>query len=163
MKVRVAGIVKESVVDGPGIRFAVFAQGCKHACKSCHNPETHALDGGELIDADTLVNNILESKHISGVTFSGGDPFLQPEEFSYISEKLKAENINIISYTGYQYEEIVKDKKMSKLLNNIDVLIDGRFNIEKKSLKLPFRGSSNQRIINIKASLEAGIAIETKL
>jgi anaerobic ribonucleoside-triphosphate reductase activating protein len=163
MKVRVAGIVKESVVDGPGVRYAIFAQGCKHGCKSCHNPNTHNLSGGELIDADELVSDILNNKHVDGVTFSGGDPFFQPEEFAYIGFKLKQNGINILSYTGFKYEDIVADEKKFKLLQKVDTLIDGPFIIDKKTLKLPFRGSSNQRIIDIKSSLINGKPIEVKL
>lgn len=163
MKVRIAGIVRESVVDGPGIRYSIFAQGCLHKCKNCHNPETHDLDGGKLIDADTLIKEILENKHINGVTFSGGDPFYQPYEFAYIGSKLKENNVNIISYTGFKYEDIIEDNKKFELLKKIDWLIDGPFVCDKKNLKLPFRGSSNQRIIDIKASFIEGKAIEVTL
>lgn len=163
MKVRIAGIVKESVVDGPGIRYAIFAQGCVHKCMNCHNPETHDPTRGELLDADEIVKDILNSPHINGITLSGGDPFLQPGAFDYICEKLKLNNINVISFTGYKYEEILQDKKKLKLLEKVDVLIDGPFMIDKKSLKLPFRGSTNQRIIDIKASLNTGRVVEISL
>jgi anaerobic ribonucleoside-triphosphate reductase activating protein len=163
MKVRVAGVVKESVVDGPGIRYAIFAQGCKHGCNNCHNPDTHNLNGGELMDADELISDILNNNHIDGVTFSGGDPFFQTEEFAYIGYKLKENGINILSYTGFKYEDIINDEKKFKLLQKLDILIDGRFVNDKKTLNLPFRGSSNQRIIDIKSSLITGKPIEIKL
>lgn len=160
MEIRVAGIVKESVVDGPGIRYVIFAQGCKHGCKGCHNPETHDFNGGKLLNADLIVEDIVRNKNIDGVTFSGGDPFFQPEEFCYISKKLKEKGINVIAYTGFTFEDIFRDSRRSKLLKNIDTLIDGSFLLEKKTYKLPFRGSSNQRIINVKQSLLKGIAQE---
>lgn len=160
MKVRIAGIVKESIVDGPGIRYVIFAQGCKHGCISCHNPDTHDFKGGKLIDADDIIKEILSNKHLDGVTFSGGDPFFQTEEFSYIGQKLKLQDINIISYTGFKYEDIIKDENKLKLLKKVDYLIDGPFLIHKKTLKLPFRGSSNQRIIDIKLSLDKGSPVE---
>lgn len=153
MKVKISGMVKESIVDGPGIRFVVFAQGCSHKCPGCHNPHTHDFDGGTSIEADTLVENILKSKNIDGVTFSGGDPFFQPDGFEYIAKRLKKKNVHILAYTGYSYEQIVKDEKKRKLLESLDVLVDGRFIEEEKTLKLAFRGSKNQRIINVKASI----------
>jgi anaerobic ribonucleoside-triphosphate reductase activating protein len=154
MKVKISGVVKESIVDGPGIRFVVFAQGCKHRCPECHNPQTHDFNGGNLVEADNIVENILNSNHIDGVTFSGGDPFFQAEEFEYIARKLKKKNVHILAYSGYLYEQIVSDEKMKKLLENVDVLVDGPFIKEAKTYKLAFRGSKNQRIINVKASMK---------
>lgn len=154
MKVKIAGITKESVVDGPGIRYVIFSQGCKHNCKGCHNPSTHSFNNGEEINVDEIINNILNSKHIDGVTFSGGDPFYQPKEFAYIAKALHKNNINILSYTGFTYEKIVNDKNMKDLLENIDVLVDGPFVEKEKNLKLSFRGSNNQRIIDVKESLK---------
>lgn len=89
MKIRIAGISKESLVDGPGIRYVIFAQGCLHNCIGCHNPSTHPLDGGYLVDINEIYNDIISNKFIDGVTFSGGEPFLQVNEFTEIAKKLK--------------------------------------------------------------------------
>ncbi|SKA83524.1 ribonucleoside-triphosphate reductase class III activase subunit [Caloramator quimbayensis] len=156
MNIRISGILKESVVDGPGIRYVVFAQGCAHNCIGCHNPSTHDFNGGYIVDADELIEDIRESFFIDGVTFSGGDPFYQTAEFSYIAEKLKKESLHIVCYTGFEFEEILNDENKRRLLENIDILIDGPFVLSKKNLKLPFRGSDNQRIIDVKNSLKEG-------
>jgi anaerobic ribonucleoside-triphosphate reductase activating protein len=155
MELRVAGIVKESVVDGPGFRYVIFAQGCEHGCKGCHNPDTHSLDGGYAVDTVSLIKDIKQSKYIDGVTFSGGEPFLQAGAFVHIAEKLKKENINIVCYTGFTYEELLQSKDLStiKLLGLTDMLIDGPYMEELKDISLTFRGSKNQRIIDVKSSL----------
>ncbi|MDD4504407.1 MAG: anaerobic ribonucleoside-triphosphate reductase activating protein [Clostridiaceae bacterium] len=156
MELRVAGIVKESIVDGPGFRYVIFAQGCNHGCKGCHNPDTHSLDGGYVVDTDSLVKDIMQSKYIDGVTFSGGEPFLQADSFIHIAEKLKEVNINIVCYTGFTYEELVESKNKSrvKLLGLIDMLIDGPYMEELRDLGLTYRGSNNQRLIDAKSSLK---------
>ncbi|MHB1392297.1 MAG: anaerobic ribonucleoside-triphosphate reductase activating protein [Clostridia bacterium] len=155
MELRVAGIVKESVVDGPGFRYVIFAQGCTHGCKGCHNPDTHALDRGYGVDTDSLVEDIKQSRYIDGVTFSGGEPLLQAEAFIHIAEKLKESNINIVCYTGFTFEELVesKDECCIKLLGLTDMLIDGPYMEELKDISLTYRGSTNQRIIDVKSSI----------
>jgi anaerobic ribonucleoside-triphosphate reductase activating protein len=155
MELRVAGIVKESVVDGPGFRYVIFAQGCEHRCKGCHNPDTHAMDGGYVVDTDSIIEDIKQSRYIDGVTLSGGEPFLQAKAFIDIAEKLGEFNMNIICYTGFTYEELIESKNESwiKLLGLIDTLIDGPYIEELKDLSLVFRGSRNQRIIDVKESL----------
>lgn len=153
MNIRLSGIEKESIVDGPGIRYVIFAQGCSHKCKGCHNPQTHDFNGGYLMDINLIYNDIISKEYINGVTFSGGDPFFQAEEFSCLAEKLKAKNINIMAYTGFLYENLLLDSSKKRLLNNIDILIDGPFINEEKTLSIPFRGSSNQRAINVPNSL----------
>lgn len=155
MQLRIAGLTKESIVDGPGIRYVVFAQGCNHKCKGCHNPDTHSMSGGYEIDVDMLIKDILNSKHIDGVTFSGGEPFLQAEAFLYIAKVLKHHNIHIISYTGYTFEQIIGNNinHEIELLNNIDVLIDGPYIEKLRDLSIPYRGSKNQRIIDVCSSL----------
>jgi anaerobic ribonucleoside-triphosphate reductase activating protein len=154
MKVKISGMIKESIVDGPGIRFVVFAQGCSHKCPGCHNPHTHDFNEGTLVEADAIIKNVLNSKNIDGVTFSGGDPFFQSDGFEYIAKRLKKENVHILAYTGYSYEQIVRDEKMKKLLESLDILVDGPFIKEEKTHKLAFRGSRNQRIINVKTSIK---------
>ena len=146
------------LVNGPGLRRVFFAQGCIHNCKGCFNPDTHSFDGGELNNIDKLVEDVKQNPMLKGVTFSGGDPFEQAEEFAYMAKELKELGINIWCYTGYTFEYILNKKKdnrsWEKLLKYIDVLVDGRFEENKKDSSLKFRGSSNQRIIDIKKSLE---------
>ncbi|WP_305153833.1 anaerobic ribonucleoside-triphosphate reductase activating protein [uncultured Clostridium sp.] len=157
--VRLAGIAYESLVNGPGMRRVFFAQGCKHNCKGCFNPETHSFDGGEIMDMDKLIKDVLDNPLLKGVTFSGGDPIEQAHSFSYMANKFKSSNLNIWCYTGYKFEDLLKkmelDKSIKDLLNNIDVLVDGKFEINNKKEGLKFKGSSNQRIIDVKKSLES--------
>ncbi|WP_299995266.1 anaerobic ribonucleoside-triphosphate reductase activating protein [uncultured Clostridium sp.] len=158
--VRLAGIAYESLVNGPGMRRVFFAQGCKHNCKGCFNPETHNFDGGEIMDMDKLIKDVLDNPLLKGVTFSGGDPIEQAHSFSYMANIFKSSNLNIWCYTGYKFEDLIKkmelDKSIKDLLNNIDVLVDGKFEINNKKEGLKFKGSSNQRIIDVKKSLESG-------
>lgn len=163
-RIRLAGIAYESLVNGPGMRRVLFAQGCKHNCAGCFNPETHDFSGGEEMDMDEIIKDIAENPMLKGVTFSGGDPLEQAEEFAYIAEKVKALGLNVWCYTGYTYEYIIKnlanDSHLATLLNNIDVLVDGRFDISKTQNSLRFRGSTNQRFIDVKESLESGLIKE---
>lgn len=158
--VRLSGIAYESLVNGPGVRRVLFSQGCKHNCEGCFNPDTHSFDGGRVFNADYLVEDILNNPMLKGVTFSGGDPLEQADKFAYIASKLKKHGLNVWSYTGYTFEYIVKhasDKKgWQELLRNVDVLVDGRFECDKKAEGLRFRGSSNQRIVDVKKSLNSG-------
>lgn len=162
-ELRLAGITYESLVNGPGIRRVFFAQGCKHNCKGCHNPETHDSNGGKIFNIDDLVRGVKDDFIIKGVTFSGGDPFEQAEGFYYLAEELKKLKINIWCYTGYTFEYILKNKInracWNKLLNSIDILVDGKFEEEKMDETLKFRGSSNQRIIDVKESIKLGRVI----
>ncbi|CCJ34338.1 anaerobic ribonucleoside-triphosphate reductase activating protein [Caloramator australicus] len=154
MKIKVAGIEKESFVDGPGIRYTIFAQGCKHKCKGCHNPSTHDFDKGFWMKVEEIYEDILKRRFIDGVTFTGGDPFFQAEAFSYLAKMLKKENYHIVAYTGFYFEELLKEESFMGLLKNVDVLVDGPFILEERDLKLKFRGSRNQRVIDVKKSLE---------
>ncbi|MCX7950804.1 MAG: anaerobic ribonucleoside-triphosphate reductase activating protein [Clostridiales bacterium] len=162
MKLRIAGLSKESVVDGPGIRYVIFAQGCLHNCRGCHNPNTHPIDGGYLVELDEIYNDIINNKFIDGVTFSGGDPFVQIDEFIELAKRLKKHNINIMCYTGYIYEDIIKHEKYKEILNYLDTLVDGKFILERKTLKKPYVGSDNQRIIDVQKSLKQNKIIEVK-
>lgn len=157
-KIRLAGICYESLVNGPGLRRVLFSQGCSHNCKGCFNPTTHCYDGGEIKDMDEIIKNIKSNPMLKGVTFSGGDPFEQSEEFSYLAEKIKALNLNIWCYTGYTIEHLLENKEniqgWKKLLNNIDVLVDGKFEEDKQAGNHKFRGSSNQRLINVPETLK---------
>ncbi|MDO4731454.1 MAG: anaerobic ribonucleoside-triphosphate reductase activating protein [Clostridia bacterium] len=163
MKIRLSGVIKQSVVDGPGIRFVIFSQGCFHNCKNCHNPQTHDINGGYITDTDNIINEIKKNPLISGVTFSGGEPFLQAYEFSYLAREIHKLGLNIITYTGYTIEELLclKDKKdIYNLLCETDLLVDGKFDEEKKSLMIKFRGSTNQRIINSRRTLSENKVVE---
>ena len=155
--VRLAGIAYESLVNGPGMRRVFFAQGCKHKCKGCFNPETHSFEDGKIMDMDKLIKDVLDNPILKGVTFSGGDPIEQAHSFAYMAKAFKNSNLNIWCYTGYTFEKLLEvmkvDTAISELLNNIDVLVDGRFAINNKEEGLRFRGSTNQRIINVKESL----------
>lgn len=161
--IRIAGIVRESIVDGPGVRFVVFSQGCPHRCSGCHNPETHDFQGGYQCSLLRIVEEIEKDPLLSGVTFSGGEPFAQPENFYRLALLLKERNLHLLAYSGYTYEELTamarRQPFVGKLLDLLDELIDGRFVLEKRDLTLSFRGSANQRRIDMKASRAAGHAV----
>lgn len=154
--IKIAGIIKESIVDGPGIRMVVFAQGCKHKCPGCHNPETHSFDGGTMATVDSIIELAKKNPLLDGMTFSGGDPFEQAEAFAILAREAKKLNLDIMTYTGYTYEYLLKYSSKHKgwdaLLNETDILVDGRYESGKRNLLLKFRGSENQRIIDVKRS-----------
>lgn len=161
MKVRLASdLQSDSIVDGDGIRTVIWFQGCKHHCRECQNPETWNFDGGMEVDIEDIKNEMKKLKYQTGVTLSGGDPFFQADAAAEIAKFAHSIGLNVWCYTGFTYEEIIdaNDEKM-ELLKNTDVLVDGRFEIDKKSLACKFRGSTNQRIIDVKKSLEEGRAI----
>ncbi|MCL2813324.1 MAG: anaerobic ribonucleoside-triphosphate reductase activating protein [Oscillospiraceae bacterium] len=153
--VRLAGIIEDSVVDGPGVRLVVFAQGCPHGCKGCHNPESWDFEGGFLADIRKTAEKIVKS-HIKKLTFSGGEPFCQAREFARLARLVESEargRLEIITYTGYLYEELLEmaktDAGVEELLSVTNYLIDGRFEQDKKTLDWFYRGSSNQRIFDV--------------
>jgi anaerobic ribonucleoside-triphosphate reductase activating protein len=158
-QVRLSGIAFESLVNGPGLRRVLFAQGCIHNCKGCFNPDTHDIQGGQMMDMDKIIDDIKSNPLIQGVTFSGGDCLEQADKFAYMAKEFKKLGLSIWCYTGYTYEYILenKDKRVgwNHLLNSIDVLIDGRFEEDKGDTALRYKGSSNQRIIDIKESLKS--------
>ena len=155
MQIRLAdNLSYDSIVDGPGLRMVVWAQGCYKNCKGCHNPQTHDFTKGILRDVDDIFNEIIEYPLMQGVTFSGGEPFAQPEAFAELARKLKEKNINVWSFSGYTFEELSSNPKTKELLEQLDVLVDGEFVEELKSDTLVFRGSSNQRIIDVQTSLK---------
>ena len=156
MKIRFSGIISESVVDGDGFRFAVFTQGCPHHCKGCHNPQTWDFSGGEFIDVDEIVEKIKKNPLLSGVTFSGGEPFMQPEALTELAQKVHGMGLDVWSWSGFTFEQILSDPKKKGLLDNIDVLVDGPFVLSERDLSLRFRGSRNQRVIDVKRSMESG-------
>lgn len=158
---RISGIERESIVDGDGIRYVIFTQGCPHHCPGCHNPQTHSFDAGKLINTDELLADISKRKdYIDGITLSGGEPFCQSGQCSVIAEQARKMGLTVWCYTGYLFEELYG--RNDRLLNHIDILVDGPFIQQKRSLALQFRGSTNQRLIDIPASLEAGVAVLRK-
>jgi anaerobic ribonucleoside-triphosphate reductase activating protein len=157
-RIKIANIIKESIVDGPGIRMVVFTQGCIHNCPDCHNPETHSFSKGNYMDIDKIVEMYKSNPLLDGITLSGGEPFLQSSNCSILANRIKGIGGNVITYTGYTFEEIMKQANKNKgwkeLLYATDILIDGPFQIDKRSLNLKFRGSTNQRIIDVGESLK---------
>ena len=157
---KLSGIVEDSIVDGPGIRVTVFCQGCPHHCPGCHNPETWPFEGGTEIAEETVVSIVASNPLCRGVTFSGGEPFAQAEGYAKLAKLLKEKGYEVASYSGYTFEQLLRGTPAQKeLLDNIDILIDGPFILAEKSLEVPFRGSRNQRILNVPASLSAGQAV----
>ena len=150
MKIKVAGIQYETMTDGPGFRTSIYCQGCGHHCPGCHNPQTWDFNGGKEYTVEELFN-IIEADEFSDVTFSGGDPMFQVEAFTELAQKVKNKtNKTIWCYSGYTYEEIIESPRMSLILPFLDVLVDGRFMIDKRNTDLRFRGSENQRILHLK-------------
>lgn len=151
---RIAGVVRESVVDGPGLRYVIFAQGCPHRCPGCHNPETWDPAGGYEITVAELLADISRNPLIAGVTFSGGEPFAQAGVFAALGQALREKGYSIVTYTGYTYEKLqtMAEEKVQELIAVTDILIDGPFILAERDLTLPFRGSKNQRIIDLRAT-----------
>lgn len=163
---RLAGVIRESVVDGPGWRFVVFSQGCPHHCEGCHNPQTHDPDGGYESTVENIINEVKKDPLLKGVTLSGGDPFVQAENFSVLANEVHKLGLDVITYTGYTIEQLMsgmdKNEGWRHLLEETDILVDGKFVLAKKSLNCKFRGSTNQRVIDPKKSIEQGKAVETE-
>lgn len=160
MEIRLAAdLQSDSIVDGEGIRTVIWTQGCPHHCLGCHNPITHDFEGGALVDIDYILESIDKLDGQDGLTFSGGDPFVQPLACSIIAKYAKEKGLNIWCYTGYTFEHLLELSKVKddirKFLEEIDVLVDGKFDLYKKSYNATFRGSTNQRIIDVKKSLKA--------
>lgn len=160
---KIAGIVKESIVDGPGIRLVVFAQGCKHNCPGCHNPATHSFEGGTLMSVDSILEILRMNPMADGITLSGGEPFEQAEGFAELAIQSKLSGFHVMTYTGYSYEGILKESERrpewDSLLKSTDILVDGRFELVKRNLLLKFRGSENQRMIDVKRSVSEGMPV----
>ena len=154
--IRIAGAIKESIVDGNGLRFTLFTQGCPHNCKGCHNPETHNINGGYDCEEEKIIQLIKANPLLSGVTFSGGEPILQAEKLITIAKAVVEMGKNCWIYSGYTFDELMKmeNPHIKELLGYCDYLVDGKFILEQKDLTLLFRGSKNQRIINLKKTFE---------
>lgn len=156
--IRIAGVYRESIVDGPGLRFAIFTQGCNHACPKCHNPETWDFNGGYDCSFEKILNAIDENPLLDGVTLTGGDPMYQTEACYYLLKEIKKRNLNTLIFTGFTFEELLEmkdeDPFVMKTLELTDILIDGPYIDEERDLTLLFRGSRNQRVIDVKKSLK---------
>lgn len=148
MKIRIAGIEPESIVDGEGVRFAIFMQGCLRRCKGCHNPEAQALNGGRFVDTSEIISALRQNPLLDGITLTGGEPFLQIDAVNEIARGAKELGLSVWCYTGFTYDEV-----QPHWLKYIDVLVDGAYIENLRDLELQFRGSSNQQIIDVKKSL----------
>ncbi len=166
-KLRLAGVIRESIVDGPGIRMTVFTQGCPHHCKGCHNEQTWDFDGGYDSSTERILEEAQKDPLLRGLTFSGGEPFSQAQNMAILAKEAKEKGYDIFCYTGYTFEKLLSEfethPEYKELLEQCDWLVDGPFVLEKRSLMLKFRGSTNQRILDVKKSLECGYAIEAEV
>ena len=161
MNIRLSGYILESIVDGPGIRTVLFTQGCPHNCKGCHNPKSHPMDKGKLLNINEAVEILTSNPLSSGLTISGGEPFVQPTEIlEFIKEYKRIKpNHNIVIFSGYTYEQLIKQEINKEILSLCDILIDGPFIENLKDLTLFYRGSSNQRVIDLKLTTEENIVL----
>ena len=160
---KIAGLVQDSIVDGPGFRFVVFAQGCELCCEGCHNPATWDIDGGASMTTDEIIAEMLSNPLTDGLTLSGGEPFLQAADCVKIASAARENRLNVWLYSGSTYEELVAKSGIKpvigELLQLTDVLIDGPFMLAGRTLSLKWRGSRNQRVVDVQKSLERGEAV----
>ncbi|MBQ2724458.1 MAG: radical SAM protein [Clostridia bacterium] len=151
--VRLFGTVSESIVDGPGIRFVIFVQGCPHHCPGCHNPGSHDPEGGTLTDTSALWDTILKYPHIDGITFSGGEPFTHAAALAELGKAAREKGLNVMTYSGYTYGRLLEmaetDSAVHELLTVTNYLVDGPFILAERDLTLKYRGSRNQRILDV--------------
>ena len=164
-ELRISGVEPESIVDGPGFRYTVFTQGCPHNCPGCHNPQTHPFGGGKIADIRSLFAEVCENPLLRGITFSGGEPFCQPAPLAELGRMAHARGLDIVTFTGYWYEQLLEkhDPAADALLAQTDILIDGPFVLAEKDLTLRFRGSRNQRVIDMNKTRETGSVVLTEL
>ena len=156
---RIAGTIGESIVDGPGIRYVLFTQGCPHGCVGCHNPQTHDFAGGKEVTVDTLLADITKNPFVKAVTLSGGEPFCQPAALAQLAAPLKEKGYHLMCYTGYTFEQLLQKEDARPLLEQLDLLVDGPFVLDRKNIELKFRGSDNQRVLDVPASLVANAPV----
>ncbi|MCL2175933.1 MAG: anaerobic ribonucleoside-triphosphate reductase activating protein [Treponema sp.] len=174
---RLSGITDVSFVDGPGLRYVIFAQGCKHGCPNCHNQKTWDVNAGmefsvkevirKLKKQNKTANDKSKSGLYQGVTLSGGEPFLQAEELAQVAASAHQIGWDVVTYTGYTYEQLIElgnnDNNIKSLLYETDILIDGKYVHEKRDANLPFRGSANQRIIDVIKTINEGKIVLSRL
>jgi len=162
--VRIAGFVQDSIVDGPGLRFAVFAQGCKFSCEGCHNPDTQGLGGGREMAVGDIIREMHRNPLTDGLTLTGGEPFLQAGDCALIAAAAREKGLDVWVYSGYTFDELFAragtEPDVRALLESSDVLVDGRFVLFRRSLSAKWRGSTNQRLIDVQKSLATGAASE---
>lgn len=158
MQIRLAGVEPESIVDGPGYRFAVFVQGCPHGCIGCHNPKTHDFEGGYLSDTDEIISKMGKNPLVRGITLSGGEPMMQPKPLAEIARAAKEKGLSVWCYTGFTLEFLLEEGRSDRLelLGEIDVLVDGPYIAHERSLDLLYCGSRNQRLIDMNKTRENG-------
>lgn len=156
---RISNTIHDSIVDGPGLRYVVFTQGCRHNCKGCHNPGTHDPMGGKELSLQEVISDMRSNPLTDGLTLSGGEPFLQVEACAALARAAHENGLNVWCYSGYTFEQLLRQKEMRPLLDQVDVLVEGPFMLEQKSLTLKWRGSSNQRMLDLKSSLSLGRAV----
>ena len=161
MIIRIAGTVNDSIVDGPGLRFTVFTQGCPHHCPGCHNPETHDPRGGQEAQTQEIIERMGKNPLLSGLTLSGGEPLMQSAACLELARAAHAKGLNVWMYTGFVWENLLAEGEPARmaLLQEVDVLVDGPFMKNQRSLELDFCGSANQRLIDVPASLRTGQAV----
>ena len=160
------GTADDSIVDGPGIRFSLFTQGCKHGCPGCHNPDAQPFVGGYEAAVEELMQKIEANPLLAGITLTGGEPFEQAESLLELARWVQARGLTVWAYSGYVFEELIAgipNAAAAELLTAVDVLVDGPYVAAQASHELKWRGSVNQRIIDVPASLTAGEAIEKAL
>ena len=159
MNIQLMRIVVDTTVDGPGWRTSVYCAGCRHACPGCHNQETWSFEAGESVSVDDIIEQLKATE--GNITFSGGDPMYQPEAFTELARRIREElNRTIWCYTGFLFEDVVKDPVMSKMLPYLEVIVDGPFILAERNINLLFRGSNNQRMVDVQKSLSAGKVVE---
>ena len=152
----VINIIEDTMVDGPGFRTAIYAAGCKHQCKGCHNPQSWDFNAGHMMSTSQIMR-IIKQDPFANVSFSGGDPMYQPDGFTELAQAIRQQtNKTIWCWTGFSYEMLLRMPKQRRLIELIDVLVDGPYIESQRDTDLLFRGSRNQRLIDVKASLEAG-------
>ena len=156
MNMRIAGIVNDSIVDGPGLRLAIFAQGCPHHCPGCHNPESHDFAGGSDMDTEKIIARMDANPLLDGITLTGGEPFEQPDACHILADAAHARGLNVWAYSGYTFEQLCAVPEKRRLLEACDVLVDGPFLLAERSLDLRFRGSKNQRVLKVSELLAGG-------
>ena len=165
--IRLAGVVRESIVDGPGIRFAVFVQGCPHHCPGCHNPQTHDPEGGYDCELQKILDAFDKNPMLRGITLSGGEPFEQAERLLPLAKAIVERGKDVVAFSGYTFEELMKKSEQTpavkELLSLCCLLIDGRFVLAERDLTLRFRGSRNQRLLDPVASMQKGEPVWSNL
>ena len=160
--IRIAGWTNDSITDGPGLRFVLFVQGCERNCRGCHNPSTHSRTGGRWATVNELLNEIDQNPILDGITLSGGEPFLQASPLAVLSKEVRRRSLSVVVYTGFTFEEILCSGNADQLalLHETDLLVDGPYIESERSLALKFRGSANQRVIDVQQSLNTKKIIE---